>query len=63
MLRSLDPKKGFKAPKKKADMSPDELYYVDVVAPEREMDLSIIRYQAKVAREHILRAAQADNAN
>ncbi len=35
----------------------------DVIAPEREMELSIVRYQAKVAREQILRAAQADNAN
>ena len=62
MLRALDPKKNFGAPKPRKDMSPDELHYVDVVAPEREMGLSIARYQAKVAREQILRAAQADNA-
>ena len=62
MLRSLDPTTSFTSPKKKSDMSPDELHYVDVIAPEREMAPSIIRYQAKVAREQILRAAQADNA-
>ena len=31
MLRSLDPKKDFQAPKKKSDMSPGELHYVDLV--------------------------------